>query len=305
MSRRRIWTAVLAGLLLIGLDGPGRAESDNLPVFVFLETVNADRAVIGLEPIAERAELSAAARAGIETMVRSGVPLSKTPPKRGMRTLLEKAGYIPDGYQYLSVQHHKTGRGAAFQVLGMEKSGRHLMHPGTREIGIAYRPEAFELEEKQVEHFWQVIVPYAPRPPYPNPVPDLLTAMNAARAKKGLNPLTLNEELGKAATAHVRDLVARQYRGHVSPEGDGPKDRVLRTKYRMVRVGEILAYGPDTPEAAIGQWDGSPGHAKIMYDPDFEEVGFAYDVGPLLLRPRLYYHVWGAVLGRALPLPSN
>lgn len=270
----------------------------------FLETLNADRKQAGLEPVTISPELSKAAEAAIENIVKYGDLPKDAPKSRSMRALIRQAGYPISGFRYPWLASRKTGKGAAWRLLSFETLGLLLMHPESRTIGLAYQAETLRLADgRELRDFWQFVIPHTPPAPYPAPVPDLLKAINKARAEKGAPPLILNAELGKAALSHAQDLVSRRYRGHTSPDGEGPADRVLKTDYRLITVKEILHYGRGTPTGAVDAWDKSPGHAKAMYDPDMVDVGVGYTVGPLRLTDRMYYHVWAAVLAKALPSP--
>jgi uncharacterized protein YkwD len=57
---------------------------------------------------------------------------------------------------------------------------------------------------------------------------------------QGLPPLAWNEKLHEAALGHNRDMIERLYFDILSPEGEGPSERVASTGYEALYVGETL-----------------------------------------------------------------
>jgi uncharacterized protein YkwD len=110
--------------------------------------------------------------------------------------------------------------------------------------------------------------------------------VNRERELRRLRPLTTHNRLAAAALAHSRDMVARQYFAHVTPEGLTVSRRVLNVGYvsanRSWSVGENLAWGTGryaTPASRVTAWMNSPGHRANMLYPGFREggVGVALD----------------------------
>ena len=57
---------------------------------------------------------------------------------------------------------------------------------------------------------------------------------------QGLPPLAWNEKLHEAALGHNLDMIEHAYFSEVSPEGEGPSERVASTGYEALYVGETL-----------------------------------------------------------------
>ena len=55
---------------------------------------------------------------------------------------------------------------------------------------------------------------------------DIFTLTNDERVQRKLDALSLDPMLAEIAARHSRDMVDRNYHAHVSPEGDGPAQRV-------------------------------------------------------------------------------
>jgi uncharacterized protein YkwD len=75
----------------------------------------------------------------------------------------------------------------------------------------------------------------------------LICAINTERHRHGLGVVRQNSRLKRAALGHSRDLVARQYFEHTTPEGSTVSQRIRRTGYlgsaRRWIAGENLAWG--------------------------------------------------------------
>ena len=110
----------------------------------------------------------------------------------------------------------------------------------------------------------------------PQPRPDLearmLDLLNQERAAQGLNLLRPDPELTEVARAHARDMFARGYFSHVTPDGKDPFDRIRQAQVRYFIAGENLALAPTLQLAHQGLMD-SPGHRANILRPAFGRVG--------------------------------
>lgn len=100
----------------------------------------------------------------------------------------------------------------------------------------------------------------------------LLEMVNAERMQRGLKPLQPDPELTRVARAHSRDMFARSYFSHVSPDRDDPFDRMREAKVRYLVAGENLALARTLPAAHRGLME-SPGHRANILRPQFGRVG--------------------------------
>ena len=106
------------------------------------------------------------------------------------------------------------------------------------------------------------------------PKGGMIERVNALRAQSGLGPVAPHPQLEKAALAHARDMSARGYFDHRSPDGRGVGDRVRSAGYTWCSVGENIALGQrDIPEA-FDAWVTSPGHRANMLG-QFSQIGIA------------------------------
>jgi uncharacterized protein YkwD len=109
--------------------------------------------------------------------------------------------------------------------------------------------------------------------------------INRQRAAHGLRPLRINGPLSRAARGHSRDMVARGYFSHYTPQGESPFARMLHDGYaakrRACAMGENIAAatGPfSTPASIVRMWMNSSGHRANILDPAYRDtgVGVAY-----------------------------
>lgn len=110
----------------------------------------------------------------------------------------------------------------------------------------------------------------------PKPRPDLesqmLDLINDERTKANLGALTLDEELTPVARQHAKDMFARSYFSHISPEGQTPFDRIRAANIRFVVAGENLAIAQNLLLAHDGLMN-SPGHRANILRKTFGRVG--------------------------------
>jgi uncharacterized protein YkwD len=108
------------------------------------------------------------------------------------------------------------------------------------------------------------------------PRPDLETQMlelvNAERRAAGLNTVKPDPDLTQVARSHSRDMFARGYFSHFSPEGQDLGDRLQRAHLGYLSAGENLALAPTLYTAHSGLMH-SPGHRANILRPQFGRLG--------------------------------
>lgn len=100
----------------------------------------------------------------------------------------------------------------------------------------------------------------------------MLDDVNKERAKQGLAPLQLDNSLTVVARAHGKDMLARGYFSHYTPEGYSPFDRMEAAGISYTAAGENLAFAPNEGIAMEGLMK-SPGHRANILSPAFKRVG--------------------------------
>ncbi len=90
--------------------------------------------------------------------------------------------------------------------------------------------------------------------------------------------LRLQRGLERAANVHARDLAKRGTLSHRGADGSSPSLRAARANYVWHEIGENVAAGQTTPEAAVQGWLDSPLHCANLMNPSFTEMGLGYAV---------------------------
>jgi uncharacterized protein YkwD len=96
----------------------------------------------------------------------------------------------------------------------------------------------------------------------------------------GAPPLSLASALTRAASAHSRDMVVRDFFSHTGSDGSSPGDRARRAGYRWSMLGENIASGATTPQEAVAGWLASPEHCANIMTAGFLQMGVAFAVDP-------------------------
>jgi uncharacterized protein YkwD len=110
------------------------------------------------------------------------------------------------------------------------------------------------------------------------PESEIIEAVNAERVRRGLKPLKFSPRLAVVARGHSYDMAIRHYRGHDSPEGSTPADRIRGVGVEYAAVAENI-YVDDyhkfesLGERALKAWLDSPEHSANLLSPEFVETG--------------------------------
>jgi uncharacterized protein YkwD len=103
---------------------------------------------------------------------------------------------------------------------------------------------------------------------------------NQERLWQKLATLELSPALADVARAHSRDMLARGFFAHVNPEGQSPKDRVLKQGLTYGLVAEnIYSMRDGTTDAAaaasimVKGWMKNDGHRKNILEPRLGQIG--------------------------------
>lgn len=102
----------------------------------------------------------------------------------------------------------------------------------------------------------------------------LLEATNKQRESASTAHLTLNKKLNAAAQAKAKDMVARDYWSHTTPDNEAPWMFIDKAGYKYQKAGENLAYGFLTSDETVNGWMNSLAHRYNLLDSSYTEVGF-------------------------------
>ncbi|WP_435009625.1 CAP domain-containing protein [Tundrisphaera lichenicola] len=103
-------------------------------------------------------------------------------------------------------------------------------------------------------------------------VERVIQAHNEERGRRGLGPLSRDDDLEAAAMVHARDMASRRKMAHKGSDGSSPFDRMKRQGYDFGAAAENVAYGFDDVESVMAGWMRSPGHKRNILG-KFSEIG--------------------------------
>jgi len=100
----------------------------------------------------------------------------------------------------------------------------------------------------------------------------MLNMVNYERTSSGFSKLTLSDSLAAVARDHCKDMFAKGYFSHYTPEGASPFDRMSKASIDFSYAGENLALAPNVDLAMQGLMQ-SPGHKANILSTNFGQVG--------------------------------
>lgn len=108
---------------------------------------------------------------------------------------------------------------------------------------------------------------------------NIIVLTNQSRQDFGLNSLSENSVLDKAAQAKADDMLAKGYFAHVTPDGKTPWDFISSAGYNYLMAGENLAVNFAEAESVETAWMNSPGHKANILNKNFEQIGIGISQG--------------------------
>jgi uncharacterized YkwD family protein len=102
---------------------------------------------------------------------------------------------------------------------------------------------------------------------------EVVTLVNAERAKAGLPALKANAELSNVARLKSQDMIDKNYFSHTSPTYGSPFDMMKKFGIKYSAAGENIASGYPTAKAVVDGWMNSPGHRANILSKSFTEIG--------------------------------
>ena len=111
------------------------------------------------------------------------------------------------------------------------------------------------------------------------PAQQVLTLVNAQRAKVGCRALRVDLRLQRAALAHSVDMAKRRYFSHTSLDGRTFVARIRAQGYTGRRLGENIAAGYRTPSAVMTAGMKSPGHRAHILNCGYTAIGVGVATG--------------------------
>jgi uncharacterized protein YkwD len=110
---------------------------------------------------------------------------------------------------------------------------------------------------------------------------EVINAVNAYRAQKGLPPYTVNAQLAQAAQRHAIDIACHKIYGHTGSDKSTVQSRVADTGYVAKSVSENVNgnYPPFDGQSAVNWWINDktdPRHGQNLVSTTFTEIGVGY-----------------------------
>ena len=122
-----------------------------------------------------------------------------------------------------------------------------------------------------------------------------LSLLNNERIERGLNPLTIDNDLSRAARYHSYEMGKEDFFEHASYKrnrGNNQLEYVCNTFERIWRFdmsnSENIAAGMDSGAAVYDSWYNSPAHNKNMFNPAHKVIGIGY----VRVEGSKYTHYW-------------
>lgn len=107
-------------------------------------------------------------------------------------------------------------------------------------------------------------------------------------------PLRLNATLYEIANMHAADMARNNYFSHTGRDGSTVDGRATRAGYPWHAIGENIAAGQLSADAAVRGWINSPGHCANIMSPAFSEMGSAFVVNKQSSQGIYWVQVFGA-----------
>jgi len=107
-----------------------------------------------------------------------------------------------------------------------------------------------------------------------------LVLINRYRLQKGLNPLSMDKKLQRAAQWMSDDMAAKNYLDHRDSKGRDPFKRLAAFGYDYnTYMAENVAAGQKTAAAVFKSWQASKSHNGNMLNPNFTVIGIGFTYG--------------------------
>lgn len=109
----------------------------------------------------------------------------------------------------------------------------------------------------------------------------VIALTNASRQEGSLGALRENAQLSQAAQRKAKDMLARDYFAHTTPDGKRFWTWIDGTGYNYTLAGENLAIDFSTPESAHAALIASPSHRENIMNKRYKEIGVAVVTGDM------------------------
>ncbi len=108
----------------------------------------------------------------------------------------------------------------------------------------------------------------------PSYADQVVSLVNAERAKAGLSALTVDSSLQAAADVRAREIETSF--SHTRPDGTSFATAIKAQGITYRTAGENIAYGQRTPEEVVNAWMNSEGHRANILNAGYTKIGVGY-----------------------------
>lgn len=119
-------------------------------------------------------------------------------------------------------------------------------------------------------------LPAPPSNPQVTEEEQVVTLVNAARARIGCEPVRIDVKLRKAAQSHSKDMADRDYFDHTTPEGVGFAERIVAAGFPNPGA-ENIARGQTSATQVMNGWMESDGHRANILNCQLTAIGVGLD----------------------------
>jgi uncharacterized protein YkwD len=265
-------------LAIVGPPSPEALRQELLARF------NEERAAAGAAPLRIAEPLNQVAQENAQEIHERGGMVYDEKAIPAIQRRLRKSGYEAHGWhQAFAAGPDDPAALVAWVKKEYPDTFRSLMDPDYQEVGIGLSDlqgrtplYTFFLAWRESESFARQTAALSDPARVRS---EVLDRTNAERAAAGLPPLVLDARLNDAAQRHAEDMLLRSYYSHSSPEGRAPGDRVRKSGYSPIRVGENIARGALSVDEVMDNWMASREHRNNILHPGFADLGVGVAVG--------------------------
>ena len=315
MRRSKVLLATIAGIMASYTVQAEPVTIDTLSESVLiskvLDLVNVERVKHGCAPLQMDDRLFMAAQRQSVAMAQQHFAGHQNPDGSTAETRVEAAGYHFDAVtENIQVNTFKPEDVAATS-LNAPRHRDNLLNCAYTDTGIAVVLQSDGVPVDGVpamyKYYWTQVLASPAKAEGEETTDQVLSLVNAARAKQGCAPLQVDAKLSQAAQRESRDMVSKHFFSHTEPDGTTPGARVKDTGYLYQMIGENIEVNTDTPADAVTAWMNSPGHRANILTCAFKETGIAVvdqaDDVPVDGVPHAYKAYWTQVF--AMPFRSG
>lgn len=108
----------------------------------------------------------------------------------------------------------------------------------------------------------------------------MLDSINSLRGAAGATPLQLDAKLNAAAATHSRDMSVQNRSWHFGSDGSSPLDRVARTGYAGMMLGENISETYETELETLSAWMDRSDTRAVILNPNAKNMGFSWHQDP-------------------------